>query len=68
MTGPAGAHAVRGQQEHVSGVGIGMCWRADAFNPAPGAQGKYIRFIYNRIVLENATVRASAVCAMAKFG
>ena len=30
--------------------------------------GKYIRFIYNRIVLENATVRASAVCAMAKFG
>jgi coatomer protein complex subunit gamma len=29
---------------------------------------KYIRFIYNRIVLENATVRASAVCAMAKFG
>lgn len=29
---------------------------------------KYIRFIYNRIVLENATVRASAVCALAKFG
>ena len=29
---------------------------------------KYIRFIYNRVVLENATVRASAVSALAKFG
>jgi len=28
----------------------------------------YIRFIYNRVVLENATVRASAVSALAKFG
>ena len=29
---------------------------------------KYIRYIYNRIILENATVRASAVSALAKFG
>ncbi|KAI0660684.1 coatomer subunit gamma [Cubamyces menziesii] len=29
---------------------------------------KYIRFIYNRVVLENATVRAAAVAALAKFG
>merc|ERR1719181_130458 len=29
---------------------------------------KCIRFIYNRVVLENATVRASAVNALAKFG
>ena len=36
----------------------------------PGTQdpSKYIRFIYNRVVLENATVRASAVTALAKFG
>jgi hypothetical protein len=36
----------------------------------PGTQdpSKYIRFIYNRVVLENATVRASAVSALAKFG
>lgn len=29
---------------------------------------KYIRYIYNRVVLENALVRASAVTALAKFG
>ncbi|CAK9218113.1 unnamed protein product [Sphagnum troendelagicum] len=29
---------------------------------------KYIRYIYNRVILENATVRASAVSALAKFG
>lgn len=29
---------------------------------------KYIRYIYNRVVLENATVRAAAVSSMAKFG
>lgn len=28
----------------------------------------FIRFIYNRIILENATIRASAVAALAKFG
>ena len=29
---------------------------------------RYIRFIYNRIILENATVRAAAVSSLAKFG
>jgi coatomer protein complex subunit gamma len=29
---------------------------------------KYIRYVYNRVILENATVRASAVSALAKFG
>ncbi|KAG1816211.1 coatomer subunit gamma [Suillus variegatus] len=29
---------------------------------------KYIRFIYNCVVLENATVRAAAVTSLAKFG
>lgn len=29
---------------------------------------KYIRYIYNRVVLENATVRAAAVSSLAKFG
>jgi len=36
--------------------------------PATAEPSKYIRFIYNRVVLENATVRASAVSALAKFG
>ena len=29
---------------------------------------KYIRYIYNRVVLENALIRAAAVTALAKFG
>jgi len=29
---------------------------------------KYIRFVYNRLILENATVRAAAVAALARFG
>ncbi|KAK2734920.1 coatomer subunit gamma [Myotisia sp. PD_48] len=29
---------------------------------------KYMRYIYNRVVLENSTVRAAAVTALAKFG
>src|SRR5271163_5073943 len=29
---------------------------------------KYIRYIYNRVVLENALVRAAAVTALSKFG
>ena len=29
---------------------------------------RYIRFIYNRVILENAPVRAAAVAALAKFG
>eukprot|EP00285_Hemiselmis_virescens_P012304 CAMPEP_0173381208 /NCGR_PEP_ID=MMETSP1356-20130122/3642_1 /TAXON_ID=77927 ORGANISM="Hemiselmis virescens, Strain PCC157" /NCGR_SAMPLE_ID=MMETSP1356 /ASSEMBLY_ACC=CAM_ASM_000847 /LENGTH=609 /DNA_ID=CAMNT_0014334967 /DNA_START=27 /DNA_END=1852 /DNA_ORIENTATION=- len=36
--------------------------------PKTAAPGKYIRHIYNRIILENATVRAAAVSSLAKFG
>ncbi|KAJ7601371.1 hypothetical protein DFH06DRAFT_1408416 [Mycena polygramma] len=32
-----------------------------------GQPAQYIRFIYNRVVLENASVRAAAVASMAKF-
>jgi len=36
--------------------------------PRTSTPSKYIRYIYNRIALENETVRASAVSALAKFG
>eukprot|EP01113_Clastostelium_recurvatum_P003606 TRINITY_DN1157_c0_g1_i1.p1 TRINITY_DN1157_c0_g1~~TRINITY_DN1157_c0_g1_i1.p1 ORF type:complete len:887 (+),score=324.88 TRINITY_DN1157_c0_g1_i1:90-2750(+) len=36
--------------------------------PATATPSKYIRYIYNRVSLENAYVRASAVSALAKFG
>jgi coatomer protein complex subunit gamma len=36
--------------------------------PKTSQPTKYIRYIYNRVVLENATVRAAAVTALAKFG
>ncbi|MCJ1341234.1 coatomer subunit gamma [Bachmanniomyces sp. S44760] len=36
--------------------------------PKTSQPTKYIRYIYNRVVLENALVRASAVTALAKFG
>ncbi len=36
--------------------------------PKTKEPARYIRFIYNRIILENATVRAAAVSSLAKFG
>src|SRR5271156_5002449 len=36
--------------------------------PKTSKPSKYIRYIYNRVVLENAIVRAAAVTALAKFG
>ncbi|NXM74968.1 COPG2 protein, partial [Serilophus lunatus] len=36
--------------------------------PRAPAPAKYIRFIFNRVVLENEAVRAAAVSALAKFG
>ncbi|GMH35804.1 hypothetical protein BSKO_03672 [Bryopsis sp. KO-2023] len=36
--------------------------------PKTAEPAKYIRYIYNRVVLENATVRAAAVSSLAKFG
>lgn len=35
--------------------------------PSSPTPGSFIRFIYNRVILENAPVRASAVSALAKF-
>jgi len=35
--------------------------------PKTTAPSRYIRFIYNRVILENACVRAAAVSALAKF-
>lgn len=36
--------------------------------PFSNSPSKYIRFIYNRVILENATIRAAAVAALAQFG
>lgn len=36
--------------------------------PFSASPSKYIRFIYNRVILENPTVRAAAVAALAQFG
>lgn len=36
--------------------------------PHSTTPSKYIRFIYNRVILENATVRTAAVSALAQFG
>eukprot|EP00775_Hariotina_reticulata_P012870 gene12870-12996_t len=36
--------------------------------PTTKEPARYIRYIYNRIILENATVRAAAVSALANFG
>lgn len=36
--------------------------------PKTQSPSKYIRFIYNRVILENAEVRAAAVTSLAKFG
>ncbi|XP_069485721.1 coatomer subunit gamma-2 isoform X2 [Ambystoma mexicanum] len=36
--------------------------------PRTPSPSKYIRFIFNRVVLENEAVRAAAVSALAKFG
>ena len=36
--------------------------------PKTSLPGRYIRHIYNRIILENATVRSAAVTSLSKFG
>lgn len=35
--------------------------------PSTAAPARYIRFIYNRVILENSAVRAAAVAALSKF-
>ncbi len=36
--------------------------------PSTSNPARYIRYIYNRVILENATVRAAAVSALSRFG
>mmetsp|Transcript_28720 Transcript_28720/g.80856 ORF Transcript_28720/g.80856 Transcript_28720/m.80856 type:complete len:893 (+) Transcript_28720:167-2845(+) len=36
--------------------------------PKTNDPAKYIRYIYNRVILENATVRAAAISSLAQFG
>lgn len=36
--------------------------------PKTADPSKYIRYIYNRVILENPTVRAAAVSTLSKFG
>lgn len=36
--------------------------------PKTATPTKFIRYIYNRVILENSIVRAAAVSALAKFG
>ncbi|CAM9245016.1 unnamed protein product, partial [Sphacelaria rigidula] len=43
-----------------------LCLVGD-LGPSTSAPARYIRFIYNRVILENAAVRAAAVPALAKF-
>jgi coatomer protein complex subunit gamma len=38
-----------------------------SLGPSTAAPARYIRFIYNRVILENATVRAAAISALARF-
>lgn len=38
-----------------------------AHGPTASAPARYIRFVYNRVILENAVVRAAAVTALSKF-
>ena len=35
--------------------------------PTTAAPARYIRFVYNRVILENASVRAAAISALGKF-
>jgi hypothetical protein len=51
---------------------IFYCWQILHFlgneGPRTSDPSRFIRYIYNRVILENSTVRASAVSTLAKFG
>ena len=38
------------------------------YGPTSRAPGRLVRFIYNRVILENAIVRAAAITSLGKFG
>jgi len=53
--------------EHAS-LAVKILHLLGAEGPRTSNPARYIRFIYNRVLLENATVRAAAVSALARFG
>jgi len=53
--------------EHTS-LAVKILHLLGAEGPRTSNPARYIRFIYNRVLLENATVRAAAVSALARFG
>ncbi|KAG8182805.1 hypothetical protein JTE90_003479 [Oedothorax gibbosus] len=53
--------------EHTS-LGVKVLHLLGKEGPRTSQPCKYIRYIYNRLILENAHVRAAAVSSLAKFG
>ncbi|XP_067619303.1 coatomer subunit gamma [Eurosta solidaginis] len=53
--------------EHVS-LAVRILHLLGKEGPFASTPSKYIRFIYNRVILESPTVRAAAVTALAQFG
>ena len=53
--------------EHV-GLAVRILSLLGREGPKTPRPAKYIRFIYNRLILENAQIRAAAVSSLAKFG
>ena len=53
--------------EHTS-LAVKILYLLGQEGPRTSNPARYIRFIYNRVLLENATVRAAAVSALARFG
>lgn len=49
-------------------LSVRILYLLGAEGPGTPQPTKYIRYIYNRVVLENAIVRAAAVSSLAKFG
>lgn len=53
--------------EHTS-LGVKVLYLLGKEGPKTSNPCKYIRYIYNRLILENAPTRAAAVSSLAKFG
>lgn len=53
--------------EHTS-LAVRILYLLGREGPRTSQPSKYIRFIYNRLILENGSVRAAAVSSLSKFG
>jgi len=53
--------------EHIS-LAVRILHLLGEEGPRTKQPARYIRFIYNRVILESAAVRAAAVCSLARFG